>query len=370
MAAHLLRAGHDVRLLLTDKWFEHGQVPRGYPFPRERMTVLPLLNDRYDLPLLRFPAIEKVVRDADVLHLLGHLSPLAAAVCAAARRQRKPWVVCTAGVLPFRGRSLRLKRLVQSLWGRRALREASRLIAITPDEQALLQPFASSPDRVVVVPNAIDDPCPAHPAPFESSPYILFLGGFHPTKGADLLVEAFARVARTELSGHLLVMAGAYDFNRQAIELLAERLGIHDRIRFAGWLAGDSKEAALAGASFVVIPSRLDAMTIVVLEAGRAGRPVLLTAGCGFPDVAVQGGGHLVEASADALAEGLRAMADARERWPEMGENMRRIAQRYSWPAITERYAQLFREVLDETGDRLRRGGRNHRGTESTENGS
>jgi hypothetical protein len=61
------------------------------------MTVLPLLNHRSDVPLLRPRAIDRAVRDADLIHILGHLSPMAPAVCAAARRHRKPWVVCTAG---------------------------------------------------------------------------------------------------------------------------------------------------------------------------------------------------------------------------------------------------------------------------------
>lgn len=348
MATHLLRAGQDVRLLLTSKWLENGQVPAGYPFPSERMTVLPHLNDRYDLPLLLPRRIDQAVRNADVIHLMGHLSPMAASVCASARRHRRPWVVCVAGVLPFRGRSLLLKRAVQSLWGARVLREAARLIAITEDERSLLATYADSPQRVTLVPNAVELALPASLPAFESSPYILFLGGFHPTKGADLLVEAFARVARSSLEGYSLVMAGAYDESRRAIEALAERFGIRDRIRFPGWLSGDLKIAALSGASFVVIPSRLDAMTIVVLEAGVLGKPVLLTTGCGFPDVESDGGGRMAEPNVDSLADGLAWMARSQDRWDEMGSRMKNLARTYGWPAMTERYVRLFREVLDE----------------------
>ncbi|MEK6373705.1 MAG: hypothetical protein AABO58_13525 [Acidobacteriota bacterium] len=52
MARHLLDAGEDVRLLITDRWLVDGETAPGYPFPAERLTVLPLINRRYNVPLL------------------------------------------------------------------------------------------------------------------------------------------------------------------------------------------------------------------------------------------------------------------------------------------------------------------------------
>jgi glycosyltransferase involved in cell wall biosynthesis len=351
MAAHLLEAGIDVRLLITDKWLVGGEAPPGYPFPRERLTVLPLIDRRFDITLPRPRLVDAAVRDADVIHILQYMSPIVPPVCSAARRHGKPWVVSPVGLLPLREHSIRLKHTFQAFWGNRILREASRLIAVTPAEQATIAPYAASPNRVVVIPNAIEvrpasavDPVPQT----ESRPFLLFLGGFNLTKGADLLVKAFAQVSRTQLSGYDLVLAG--DSRRGAIEALVERLGLGERTRFAGWLAGAEKEQALARASFVVIPSKLDAMTIVVLEAAAAGKPVLMTTGCGFPDVEESGGGHLVEPSVDDLRRGLQWMVDHRESWPDMGRRMKTLVERYSWSVMTQRYIDVFRGVLNETG--------------------
>jgi glycosyltransferase involved in cell wall biosynthesis len=284
-------------------------------------------------------------------------SAIAPLVCAAARRHRKPWVVCPAGVLPFHGRSLRLKRTFHRLWGARILRDASRVIAITPAEQTSIAPFVRAPERITIVPNAIDIPATRTVARSESlwrsyadRPHILYLGGFGPTKGASLLVEAFSRFGKNDFSGHLLTVAGVDSPERRAVETVAERLGVRSRIRFAGWLAGEEKEAALATASFVVIPSTLDAMTIVVLDAAAAGKPVLMTEACGFPDVERDGGGRIVETSVEGVAAGLRWMFDARGQWPEMGRRMESIAERYSWTVMTKRYLQLFRQVVREAG--------------------
>jgi glycosyltransferase involved in cell wall biosynthesis len=346
MARHLLDAGEDVRLLTSDKWLRNGEPIPEYPFPAERITALPLINRRFDVPLLLPWVIDRAIRDTDVIHI-GYLSPMAPAVCAAARRLGKPWVVCPAGVLPFSGRSMRLKRLFHQLWGARILREAARVIAVTPGEQEMLAPFVRSPERITVVPNAIETTKSTsldHAGP----PQILYLGGFNPKKGASLLIEAFSSLGNTVLADHSLIMAGVDSPERRDAEKLAERLGVRSRIHFPGWLAGEEKEAALAAASFVVIPSLRDAMTIAVLDAAAAGKPVLMTAACGFPDVERDGGGSIVEATVDGIAAGLAWMFNARDRWPEMGRRMESIAARYSWSVMTERYVRLFDEVVHE----------------------
>lgn len=342
-------------MLITDKWLVGGKPPPGYSFPLERLTILPLINDRYDIPLPRLRLVDRAVEQADVIHIVGYASPMVPLVCAAARRRRKPWVVCTAGLLPLRGRSLPLKRAFQAVWGNRILREAARLIAITQDERATISRYASSPEKAMLLPNAVDIPALSPEAAGEkaasrASPYLLFLGGFHPTKGGDLLVEAFATLARNELAGYVLVLAGGYETGREAIEALVRRLGVAERVRFAGWLSAREKEELLSNASFVVIPSRLDAMTMVVLEAAVAGRPVLMTSGCGFPDVEDCGGGRIVEPTVSGLASGLAAMVSSRDHWPEMGRRMQVLARdRYSWDAVMPRYLELFRDVVRET---------------------
>jgi glycosyltransferase involved in cell wall biosynthesis len=355
MARHLLEAGEDVRLLITDRWLVNGETIPEYPFPAERLTILPLINRRFDVALPLPWVIDRAVRNADLIHV-DYLSAMAPSVCAAARRHGKPWVVCPAGALPFHGRSLGLKRAFHRFWGAGILRDASRVIAITPDEQESIALFVRARKRIVIVPNAIDIPAPrsrycSEPEDgYAGSPHILYLGGFGPTKGASLLIEALSTFGNTDLAAHLLIMAGVDSPERRAAETLAERLGVRSRIRFAGWLGGEEKAAALAAASFVVIPSTLDAMTIAVLDAAAAGKPVLMTAACGFPDVERDGGGRIVEPTVEGVAVGLRWMFDARDRWPEMGRRMESIAARYSWTVMTKRYLQLFQQVVHEAG--------------------
>ena len=342
MARHLLEAGEDVQMLITDKFLQNGEPPRDYPFPSERLKIARLMNRRYELPWPAQQTIDAAVRQSDVLHLMGHLGALAAAATSAARRHAKPWVVCIGGGLPIRGRSLLLKRTFQFAFGERILREAARLIAITPEEKVLLQSYG----RVALIPNAIDRSGTSPRSTQTVSPYLLYLGGFHPTKGPDLLVEAFARVANGACKEFRLMMAGAYAELQPAIEELARHRGVHERIDFHHYLDKATMREALAGCAFLVIPSRLDAMTMVVLEAAVAQKPVLLTRGCGFTGVDAVGGGLTVDATVDSLAAGLEEMMKRRVEWPTMGRAMATLLADYSWERVTPLYQKLFHEVV------------------------
>lgn len=103
-------------------------------------------------------------------------------------------------------------------------------------------------------------------------PYVLFLGRLNEIKGPDLLLDAFCRIADRCAEIHL-VLAGPDGRMLQRLRAKSKALGIAARVHFAGYLGGRSKVAALRGASLLAIPSRREAMSIVVLEAGVCGCP-------------------------------------------------------------------------------------------------
>jgi len=180
----------------------------------------------------------------------------------------------------------------------------------------------------------------------KKAPYILFVGRLNPIKGPDLLLQAFGRIAAAQEDYHL-VFAGPDEGMKASLKSAAGRMGLHDRVHFPGYVGGAEKTAAYRGASFVVIPSRQEAMSIVVLEAGICGKPVLMTDQCGFPAVSQAGGGRIVAATENGIEEGLRDMIKGAGGAEEMGERLRRYVEKnYSWDVIAQSYLTLFREML------------------------
>jgi len=105
-------------------------------------------------------------------------------------------------------------------------------------------------------------------------PTVLAVGRLVHVKGMDLLLQAFAEASLPH--GTSLVIGGD-GAERSSLEASAARLGIADRVRFLGRLDPEGVARAMAQASVLVVPSRVEAFGIVVLEGWRATLPVIAT---------------------------------------------------------------------------------------------
>jgi colanic acid/amylovoran biosynthesis glycosyltransferase len=175
-------------------------------------------------------------------------------------------------------------------------------------------------------------------------------------KGIDVALRALGSL-RDELPGIRYEVIGDGPL-RAELGSLAVSLGIADRVRFAGAVANDAVQQAMRDADLFVLPSLTarsgdeEGTPTVLIEAAYAGLPVLATRHAGIPDVVADGeSGVLVEENDPAaLADGLRAMLAARERWPAMGEAGRRliIERGHLTADVAARLEALYLELLAE----------------------
>lgn len=357
----MARAGTECAVLTLDGSLAPERVES---LAEARVLTLPLLWGRYDVPKVSFSSLEKVravVEGSDVVHLMNHWSLLNAMVYLLARRLGKPYVVCPAGALPIYGRSKRLKMVYNRLVGNGIIRNAAGHVAITAGEIPHFEAYGVEAGRVSVIPNGVDpaDYRAKDDAGFRqrhglgAAPFILFVGRLNRIKGPDLFLEAFA-LAKDELPGHLLVFAGPDEGMLPELRRTVAGSGLGDRVRFVGYLRDEEKSRAYHAADLLVVPSRQEAMSIVALEAGICGTPVLLTDRCGFDEVGSADGGRVVPASVEGLRTGLVELLGDPARLAWMGENLRRLAQdRYTWDSAVEEYLKLYERIL---GVRAQRG--------------
>jgi glycosyltransferase involved in cell wall biosynthesis len=107
--------------------------------------------------------------------------------------------------------------------------------------------------------------------------YFLFLGRVHPKKGCDILLEAFAQCLQWAPDYRVVIAGPDASGWTPSLQALAVRLGISDRVIWAGPLYGDAKWDALFHADAFVLPSHQEAFPVAVLEALSCGTPVLTT---------------------------------------------------------------------------------------------
>lgn len=325
-----------------------------------KVTALPCLMKRFYIPRFSSAVIRDLVREADIVHLMNHWTLINAIVYFHAQQVGKPYVVCPAGALVSFGRSQILKRVFDTLIGRAIIRNASGHIAVIGSERSQFMSYGVDQDDVVVIPNGVflDEGLDYDPKAFRDrfglgeAPLILFLGRLNPIKGPDLLLEAYARVEQRFPEYHL-VFAGPDNGMLPMLTRRTMEAGLDKKVHFIGYVDVQTKYHCLRSAELVVIPSRHEAMSIVVLEAGMAARPVLLTDQCGLDEIDTVGGGRVVTATVEGLEQGLILLLSDPSNLGSMGETLRRYTlEHYSWDAIVPKYIDLYSRILGKRKDR------------------
>lgn len=315
-----------------------------------RIVALPCIQRRFLVPRNEKSLVAEAVGSVDVVHIVGHWTPINVIAFRAATRGGTPYVVCPAGALPIFGRSKALKRLFNVAVGKRLIGAASGWVAITDPERDQFEPYGVTRDQVVVIPNGVrlEDFQPADESNFRARSgvgarrFVLFMGRLNPIKGPDLLLAAFAAIA-SEHRDVDLVYAGPDEGMGEELARQAAAQGIQRRVHFLGHVHGSDKVAAYHGCEFLVVPSRQEAMSIVALEAGACSKPVLLTDQCGFDEVQTAGGGHVVPPVPAEIAAAMRGMLSNRPALPAMGARLRTlVAERYTWTRAAQDYLALF----------------------------
>ncbi len=89
-------------------------------------------------------------------------------------------------------------------------------------------------------------------------------------------------------------------------------------------------------------------MSIVALEAGCAGTPLLLTDVCGFDQIVDINGGIVVTPDISDIQQGLYELLSHRQRLKEMGSALNDfVLKNYTWNVVVNQYISLFNEICD-----------------------
>jgi glycosyltransferase involved in cell wall biosynthesis len=303
------------------------------------------LGRRLPLPLVNPVRAWKAVKSADIIHIMGYWNLLSVFIGFLARLAKTPYILCPAGEFASVGAPRPIMKIFHATVGKPLINGASGFIAITELERTLIASVSGlHADQIPVFANAVSEPAllaertlPTLPL----EPYILFMGRLAPVKGPDLLLQAY--LATPAAHSYPLVLAGP-DFGMQADLLASLKDGpLADRILFIGFLNEAQRNEAYQHALMLVIPSRSEAMSLVALEAGIVGVPLVLTNTCGFDEVQAIGGGYVVEPTAGGVSEGLANMLADVSDLPNKGQRLKKfIVENYSWPVIAAEMIDYF----------------------------
>ena len=336
LAAALARAGAEVELWTTG--FPHGDVPQA-PGVRVREAFYRWAPGRgrraarlaQHVPdMLRYA---RAARAADVVHF--QWLPVQALDARLLPRVR-PRLLTAHDVLPREPRPGQLA-------GQRALYEHMDAVIVHSEHGAarLRDELGLDPALIHVIPHGaftalteVEPTLPRELSPAEG-PLVLFLGLIRPYKGVDVLVDAWRRADRPPAARLWIVGMPRMDVSA------LHGPDVQTAFRF---VSGEELAGAFRAADLIVLPYREIDQSGVLFTALAFGKPLLLTAVGGFPEIAAAGAAAVVPPDdPDALAAAMTSLLADDERRARMAAAARAAAAGpYGWDAIARRTLALY----------------------------
>ena len=286
----------------------------------------------------------------DLLHL--HLpNPSTFWLLTLPEARRIPWVVHWHADIPDDSEQwgLRLGYPIYRRFEHALNRRARRIVATSPAYLAASRALTAHRDRTRSIALGMPEAGPGGAAPAWPGRglRLLAVGRLSYYKGFEILLEALAQTTDIDL---LLVGDGEL---RTRLQARIAELGLSGRVRLAGHVSDAELEAAYRACDVFCLPSidRAEAFGLVLLEAMRAGKPVLASdipgSGVGTVVVDEETGLKVPPRDAPALARALQRLAgDVALRGRLGAAGRARWEREYRMDAVTAQWTALYREVL------------------------
>jgi glycosyltransferase involved in cell wall biosynthesis len=172
---------------------------------------------------------------------------------------------------------------------------------------------------------------------------VAYVGEFRRIKGADLLIDAVAKLRADGKPVTLTLGGDGEEFER--LKEQVKRLSLGDAVRFIGHVKA---RYGFSKGSVLVVPSRGDSMPYVVIEAGAAGIPMIAANVGGIPEIFdTHTDALFAPSNAGAMADAIKAALENPAATAARAEQLReRISEHFSQSAMVEGVLAGYRDAF------------------------
>jgi alpha-1,3-mannosyltransferase len=294
------------------------------------------------------PAVLSMVGAYDVVHI--HAIDFFVDFLVATRAlHRKPLIVSTHGGIFHTRWMLPLKKLFFQTITRLSLRGAAAVVCDSQHDYNLFRPIVPA-HRLHIIANGIAmQPLLAIEKRMQPG-LLLGIGRIVENKRVAELIDLLPALAAEVPHARLVWVGADQEQRRDSLLERAQRLGVAERVHFAGQVSDVEMHDLLAQAHLFVSASSYEAFGITTIEAMGSGTVPVVTPVGVHPEVVNEGQtGFLwrLENQAQAVAQLKHALRLDLAQVQQMGQAARQVARRYAWESVVQSYLNLYQQVYE-----------------------
>lgn len=339
-----------------------------------RKSKLGTQNNYKGIPTVWFPAqlgasfkysrpfaqwLETNVGNYDVVHIHAVFNHACIAAARACLRQRVPYIIRPLGTLdPWSMNQKSWRKRVFWHGGVKGLLSSAAAVHYTAKAEQIATEKSLRLNHGVVVPLGVD-PQKTEPVSRKAlarklpalgdHSYVLVLSRLLPTKGLDVLLEAFLPlIKQKDFAEWRLVFAGEGPGEYVAsLKRMIDAADAASQVLFSGWVDGEEKQAVVNNASLLALPSYHENFGLCVMEAMAVGVPVLISPQVSLAaEVEAAEAGWVAEIRKDALQSALEFALRSTEERRRRGLAARALAEGFTWPVVATKLKDLYSSIV------------------------
>ncbi|WP_246752858.1 glycosyltransferase family 4 protein [Sinorhizobium sp. BG8] len=351
LSHQLLIRGYRVRVVTLERVFTEleSKLPHAETIDGIEVVRVPFSGStRYPIA----PGVFRHVRDADIVHV--HAIDFFFDALAWGRfLHGKPMVATTHGGFFHTSRYAAFKAVWFNTLTRISSRAYDRLIGCSPQDARLFRPIAG--ERVIEIGNGADTSKFHDAASHAPVKRMATIGRFSINKRLDNLLDTMKALVASDPDWHLDIIGVPGNHSAADIATMIAARRLEGNVEVHLGLPNQEIREVLGRSSFFASASEYEGFGLVAVEAMSAGLVPLLQPNTAYRDLAARHSDiRLCDfGDADSAANMIPKEFDLLQRsGPSMRESAMQAASFYSWDKVAERYAEIYRDVLERNSSR------------------
>lgn len=360
LSKELSKRGHDVTIITTDFEFdeEYSKSIEKYGVKVIPFNCILNLSSFFYSPSMK-KWLSTNITKFDAVHMHNFRSYQNNVVYKYVIKHKIPYVLQAHGSILQIFQKKSLKKLYDVFYGKKILKNAAKLIAVSDLEKEQYKKLGICESRIEKIPNGLalkrhfnKDSNFRKSNNIITTSIILYLGRKDNLKGIDFLIKSFQSFLN-DYNDVTLIIAGPDGGNEKQLINLVKKLKIENNVQFLNFI-GDVCSAYKA-ADILVYPVKYEIFGLVPFEAILCGTPVIVTENSGCGEMIRDAGcGYLVKyGEIEDLKEKMSNIITNPKIGKKFVENGNEyIKHKLNWKDINENLEELYTSLLTKTSIR------------------